>query len=668
MQHAKRARVEGLEVRQLLTANLVADFNGIFPSDSVTLNGVSYFAANDGVHGTELWKSDGTQAGTTMVKDIAVGSGGSNIKGFTLVNGNVMFFAEDQNDVVGLYRTDGTAAGTGPVKGFGSEHIAWYWNIGTAVVGPADDQKLVFYFGKYNHGTDNPNNTGGDQDGVYATDGTAAHLIKLGADYSSGIANEMESITNKLPVTHGKVIMSSGTEMYATDGTLAGTVDLGVKSSRTVMAGDDVAMSNGATGSELYYITDGTRAGTRKIFSFATTPDQEAKGIQPWDDDAVAAGNYVYVTRVYYQNGLIPYSEIYDYNETTGEVSKVLTTAGNAAAYQAVGDQMLLMNSDAEHGQELWITDGTAANTHLLKDLTPGSVGTELSDSLAVGDVTYFVTAGVYNVSNPSPQDMVLSLWRTDGTAAGTKEVYASNYSAWDYLFRLNTVNNQLALRLEDHSEHPVKTIMFDPTQDTARGPAQNTAYIVNGILRVFGTTHDDTIRLYNLRGDPSRFVVNINGKTQIFSYASVSKTIIYGYNGNDDIGVSHKYGNVVLRSSIWGGSGNDTIYGTDGRDSIYGESGNDDLLSGAGNDVVMGGNGSDTLLGSTGSDTMDGGTGSDIVDGGSGADVLTGGTDSDADTVTSGSGADVMFGQSVLDVFYGASSADEILNSADQT
>src|SRR4051812_29108213 len=104
--------VELLEPRRLLSSSLVADFNGVYPTDSVTLNGVSYFAANDGKHGTELWKSDGTADGTRLVRDLNPGAGGSDVQALDIVNNRVIFFADVDPDHVGMYTTDGTSGGT----------------------------------------------------------------------------------------------------------------------------------------------------------------------------------------------------------------------------------------------------------------------------------------------------------------------------------------------------------------------------------------------------------------------------------------------------------------------------------------------------------------------------------------------------------------------------
>ena len=40
-----------------------------------------YFAAKDGIHGNELWESDGTADGTFMVMDIRPGSTSSDPRG-----------------------------------------------------------------------------------------------------------------------------------------------------------------------------------------------------------------------------------------------------------------------------------------------------------------------------------------------------------------------------------------------------------------------------------------------------------------------------------------------------------------------------------------------------------------------------------------------------------
>ena len=59
----------------LLTASLTA--SPLAQSNLAVLNGKLYFQANDGTTGSELWASDGTAGGTTLVKDIYPGADGN---------------------------------------------------------------------------------------------------------------------------------------------------------------------------------------------------------------------------------------------------------------------------------------------------------------------------------------------------------------------------------------------------------------------------------------------------------------------------------------------------------------------------------------------------------------------------------------------------------------
>ncbi len=76
------------------------------------MNGTLYFRANDGTNGYELWKSDGTSAGTVLVRDILLGAYGSNPRSLTNVNGTLYFQATDGSSGYELWKSDGTSAGT----------------------------------------------------------------------------------------------------------------------------------------------------------------------------------------------------------------------------------------------------------------------------------------------------------------------------------------------------------------------------------------------------------------------------------------------------------------------------------------------------------------------------------------------------------------------------
>ncbi len=92
-----------------------------YPHNLFNHQGILYFAAGttSSIDGVELWRSDGTAQGTFLLKDIDpdfdyFGSGESSNPGnFTNFNGQLVFTT--QNTVSGLWTTDGTAAGTLPI-------------------------------------------------------------------------------------------------------------------------------------------------------------------------------------------------------------------------------------------------------------------------------------------------------------------------------------------------------------------------------------------------------------------------------------------------------------------------------------------------------------------------------------------------------------------------
>jgi ELWxxDGT repeat protein len=87
-------------------------YDGVTPSNLTNVGGTLFFSAADGVHGPELWKSDGTDAGTVMVKDIQPGPAGSAPGWLTEMNGVAYFTADDGTHGRQLWRSDGTSAGT----------------------------------------------------------------------------------------------------------------------------------------------------------------------------------------------------------------------------------------------------------------------------------------------------------------------------------------------------------------------------------------------------------------------------------------------------------------------------------------------------------------------------------------------------------------------------
>ena len=100
-------------VTDLQTTHNTAGSN---PSMFIEMNGYLYFAATDPISGTELWRTDGTNAGTGLVKDIRPGIQSSSPANFFLFKGILFFQANDCSSGSELWKSDGTEAGTELVR------------------------------------------------------------------------------------------------------------------------------------------------------------------------------------------------------------------------------------------------------------------------------------------------------------------------------------------------------------------------------------------------------------------------------------------------------------------------------------------------------------------------------------------------------------------------
>lgn len=101
--------------------------NGSSPDHFYVLGDRMLFTADDGVAGRELWITDGTESGTMLVADLRPGAGSAfedfflrlTFKDFHVFQNQLFFRAYTNADGLELYKSDGTPAGTGKVKSIG---------------------------------------------------------------------------------------------------------------------------------------------------------------------------------------------------------------------------------------------------------------------------------------------------------------------------------------------------------------------------------------------------------------------------------------------------------------------------------------------------------------------------------------------------------------------
>jgi ELWxxDGT repeat protein len=329
---------DGTEAGTVLVKDINPGSKGAFShllTDSViAVNGTLFFSANDGVHGVEIWKSDGTETGTVMVKDIRHGKKDSGPAQFTHVNGILFFVAGDGTN--GLWKSDGTEAGTRKLATF-DRYPGWL----TSMQGT-----LFFSAWLPSVGIE-----------LWKSDGTSAGTV-LVKDLNGVRNSHPRWLTN----VNGTLFFAAsdvgiGQALFKSDGTAAGTVVVkGVDSVRDFAPVGDKLYFRTSTpsGVPLPWISDGTDEGTRVLKADLSLPN-------------FAGSNHVFIdvngTAFFAANDGTTGVELWKSDATeagTALVGDIVTgESSNPQDFTNVDGALFFIAESAGIGKELWVACGS---------------------------------------------------------------------------------------------------------------------------------------------------------------------------------------------------------------------------------------------------------------------------------------------------------------------
>ena len=329
---------------------------------AVGLGDAVVFVADDGgtANGTELWRTDGTAAGTQLLLDINPGVEGSEPSNlFRLRDGLVVFVADDGVHGRELWRTDGTAAGTRLVR--------------DANPGPGD--------GAYDQSS-------------------ADFAVIRGVLYYTGLARSRDF------------------EPWRSDGTEAGTYQIGnLGFDQGTFISGSFPEAYASFDGDVYV---GSREGLHRLPAGDTALVEvlPAAEYEPFHLDSLSVGLVVFSRPPFgFDADIFVTQGDTASTQLVGPVPREIQyTLNNVEPFAArLGDRLYFPGSTTAVGVELFATDGTPGGTGVFADLNPATDdGYPPQNKLVHRGYLYY---------KYDDGDADIELWRTDGTAAGTERL-----------------------------------------------------------------------------------------------------------------------------------------------------------------------------------------------------------------------------------------------------
>lgn len=428
--------------------------------------GTLFFSAETITDGTELWVTDGTAAGTHLVKDIAPGDESAIPDHGVLLNGKLYFTIEERSTEA-LWVSDGTTAGTRQIFQLAAQPEADLSIIGLA----AANGKLWFVVETNSFGSSSTETLA-----LWSSDGSTAgtHQITTLASLTSCCT----SVRPEFTAVGGKVVFAahdgaSGDMLWVTDGTAAGTETLSypdpddfvVLSDQVFFtSNDNVYKTDGSIVTAVDMTDSGASGATAELAHDLTVMDgniyfvatDSAHGYELWRTDGATTelvADVIAGTTSSYPAGMVAVGNTLFFEiDSSGDslLYKSDGTAGGTQEVMSLGTDNLY-DSIAFNGKlyfrrqsnELWASNGTAAGTTRIGDF-------ETHGSLAVsGDKLYFGADDGVHGHEP---------WVSDGTAAGTVMIAdIGKADAGSYPDEVTPINGKLIFEAydEDHGYEP---------------------------------------------------------------------------------------------------------------------------------------------------------------------------------------------------------------------
>ncbi len=383
-------------------------FNGPLRSavrTTVAFEGAFFYPADDGIHGRELWRSDGTPAGTHMVRDICPGVCSGLPERLTVAGGQIFFTAQDGETGVELWRSDGTKSGTARV----------------ADIVPGPDSSWPLSFTALGHLVLFAAATADPGYELWRSDGSASGTFRLAGmppSWEGGDPSQTVVVGEVAVFTARTAAYGSSTTLFRTDGTVEGTREL-----------VDFAPSRVSGAFDNRRESEWPVVGNTAYFSVDSRP-----GGRVWRTDGTVSGTFpvgpAFSSRV--PRELQASQDLVGFlapSTPTGNDRSVWVSDGSVAGSLEISSTLcdfpLRLNGtevglffkcyNTASGGEVWFTDGTIAGTRQLADLAPGPAHFGLQ-----GRMQPLPGGVIFSGDRSGGQPASVETWFSNGTPQGT--------------------------------------------------------------------------------------------------------------------------------------------------------------------------------------------------------------------------------------------------------